>query len=79
MSALLPPAPKWRPKPSCADDGADVNADARNVLSSRTVLPFSSPGDLDTGHGIFGWVLSSAPRRDAGRIARALVAGRITE
>jgi hypothetical protein len=54
-SCLRPP--KWRPKPSCADDGADVNADARNVLSSCTVLPFLLIGRSGS-RWIFGWIFS---------------------
>lgn len=39
MSALLSPAPQRRPKPPCADDDADVDVGARNVLSNFTILP----------------------------------------
>lgn len=78
MSGFCLRPPKWRPKPSCADDDADVNADARNVLSSCTVLPISPHRaiwiQMDFRLGFF-----LSPRRDAGRIARALVVSRITE
>jgi hypothetical protein len=50
--------PKWRQKPSCADDGADVNADARDVLSNFTVLPFYLAGRSGYRSRDFDWVLS---------------------
>jgi hypothetical protein len=60
------------------DDGADVNADARNVLSSCTVLPsFLHRVIWMQVNFRLGFV--SAPRWDAGRFPAALVAGSIKE
>jgi hypothetical protein len=79
MSALPPRASHRRPKPPCPDDDADVDVDARNVLSSITILPLPHRVTWMQGLRVPAGAVSSRPPAGCEPIARALVAERMTE
>jgi hypothetical protein len=75
MSALLISGPQRRPKPLCADDDADVDVDARNVLSNFTILPLPRRVIwMQTSPFWLGFELR-VPRRDASRSPAPLLRG----